>query len=75
MFHGKGGRSPRSSHASCARLINATRFVLAFLLLGLIAPVQAASFGATPGEFSVSPSGAATYSNGIVGTGWLVSVL
>ena len=63
MTRGSKGRAPHNSRAVFARLINTSRFFLAFFLLGAIAPVWAATaVGATPGEFSVSATGAATYS-------------
>lgn len=48
MFHGKGGYAPRRSRAVYAHLVNTGRFVPTFLLLSLVAPVEAASVGATP---------------------------
>lgn len=64
MFHGKGGRAPRSPRCADVCLIHigqVSRFLFAFFLLGAITPANAA-VSATSGSFGVSPSGTAAYS-------------
>lgn len=60
----KGGRAPRGPRCADVCLIHigrASRFLLAFFLLGAITPASA-TVGATSGSFSVSPTGTAAYS-------------